>query len=302
MQNITCVLKEKLLKDYSEDMVQIILEGYKKVKYTTLRVNSLKYSNEDLQKELSKHGILYQKVDWYEDAFVILNSDEQKIRSLSIYQEGKIYLQNLSSMLPPLIVEPREKESILDMTAAPGGKTTQMACLSNNLALITAVEKDKIRTERLRFNLQKQGANRVTVLMEDASKLDEFFRFDKVLLDAPCSGSGTINLNTISSYKNFNNGLVLKSIQKQKELLKKAAQIVKEGGEIIYSTCSILKEENEQVILELLSTNCFQIIPIDEQIFRDVPKLPVLIPGVICVCPNEYYEGFFVAKLKKIKK
>lgn len=301
MQDIVVILKQMLLNAYPEEMVQIILEGYKK-KYTTFRVNTLKCSRQEIERELEKRNISYQTVDWYDDAFILLKEDEQILRTLPMYEEGKIYLQNLSSMIPPLVVNPKEKESILDMTAAPGGKTTEMACLSNNLALITAIEKDRIRAERLKFNIQKQGANKVTVLMEDASKLDEFFRFDKILLDAPCSGSGTINLDEPASFKYFNSTSVLKSIQRQKALLKKASQIVKDGGEIVYSTCSILKEENEQIISELLMTNCFEVIPIDENLLMDVPKLPVTIPGVLCVCPTEYYEGFFVAKLKKIKK
>ena len=221
---------------------------------------------------------------------------------MDIYKDGKIYFQNLSSMLPPIVVTPKKGESILDMTAAPGGKTTEMACLSNNEALITAVEKDKIRSDRLKYNLNKQGASKVTVLVEDASKLDEFFRFDKILLDAPCSGSGTIDLENPLSYRNFNNNLVLKSIEKQKLLLKKASQIIKDGGEIIYSTCSILKEENECIVNELLKLDNFEIVPIDDNLFCNIPKLPVTIKGTMCVCPNEYYEGFYVAKIRKIKK
>ena len=205
-------------------------------------------------------------------------------------------------MLPPLVVQPKEKESILDMAAAPGGKTTELVCLSNNKALITAVEKDKIRSDRLKYNLNKQGASKVTVLVEDASKLDDFFRFDKILLDAPCSGSGTIDLDNYMTYKNFNRELINKSIQRQKSLLNKASKIIKSGGEIIYSTCSILKEENENIISTILNNGEFVIEPIDENLFIDIPKLPVTIKGTVCVCPNELYEGFYIAKIKKLKK
>ena len=294
-------IKNRLLKDYEESVVENILTGYKN-KYTTLRVNTLKSNLEEVKEILLKNNINYKSVSWYKDALIIENAKEKDIRALSIYEEGKIYLQNLSSMLPPLVVFPKEKESILDMAAAPGGKTTELSALSNNNALITAIEKDKIRSDRLKYNLNKQGASRVTVLVEDASKLDDFFRFDKILLDAPCSGSGTIDLENISSYKNFSEDLIKKSIERQKKLLLKASKIIKSGGEIIYSTCSILKDENENIVSLLLNNNDFEIVPLDENLFINIPKLPVTIKGTICVCPNEFYEGFYLAKIKKIKK
>lgn len=294
-------IKNRLLKDYEESVVENILTGYKN-KYTTLRVNTLKSNLEEVKEILLKNNIDYKSVSWYKDALIIENAKEKDIRALSIYEEGKIYLQNLSSMLPPLVVSPKEKESILDMAAAPGGKTTELSALSNNNALITAIEKDKIRSDRLKYNLNKQGASRVTVLVEDASKLDDFFRFDKILLDAPCSGSGTIDLENISSYKNFSEDLIKKSIERQKKLLLKASKIIKSGGEIIYSTCSILKDENENIVSLLLNNNDFEIVPLDENLFINIPKLPVTIKGTICVCPNELYEGFYLAKIKKIKK
>ena len=204
-------------------------------------------------------------------------------------------------MIPPFVVNPKEGENILDMAAAPGGKTTQMANLSNNKAMITACEKNKIRADRLKYNLEKQGASRVSVMLKDARKLDDFFSFDKILLDAPCSGSGTINLNEIDVEKVFTKELVDRSIKTQKELLKKAIRILKTNGELIYSTCSILKEENEKVVEEMLKLGNIEIIPIDVQEFKEIPLLPVSIEGTICVCPTDLYEGFFVAKLRKVK-
>lgn len=208
-------------------------------------------------------------------------------------------MQSLSSMIPPLLVDPKEGESILDMCAAPGGKTTQMSNLSNNMAMITACEKNKIRAEKLKYNLEKQGANRVTLMIEDARRLNDFFSFDKILLDAPCSGSGTINLNDIKLKKYYTNELVERSIKTQKELLKKAAKILKKSGEIIYSTCSILKEENEDIVNEAVEKLGLEVVPIDIKNFAGIDFLPTKIEGTMCICPNNLYEGFFVAKLIK---
>ena len=164
------------------------------------------------------------------------------------------------------------------------------------------MRKNKIRADRLKYNLEKQGTSRVTVMLKDARKLDDFFSFDKILLDAPCSGSGTLNLNEKDIEKVFTKELLERSMRTQKELLKKAVKILKTNGELIYSTCSILKEENEKVVEEILKLGNVERVPIDAEKFKDIPLLPVSIEGTICVCPNELYEGFFVAKLRKKAK
>ena len=211
-----------------------------------------------------------------------------------MYENGEIYMQSLSSMLPPIVLEPREKENILDMTAAPGGKTTQMSAMTDNKAYITACEKNKIRAERLKYNLQKQGAKMVNVMQEDARKLSDYFSFDKILLDAPCSGSGTENVLNAK----FTEELIERSVKTQEELLKKALKILKPGGEMVYSTCSILKQENENLLKKFLKKSKIEIMPIN--LTDEIPMLPTTLKGTVCVCPTEIYEGFFVAKIKKL--
>ena len=143
-----------------------------------------------------------------------------------MYTNGEVYLQSLSSMIPVIVLEPKPGENILDMAAAPGGKTTQISAITNNQALITACEKNKIRADRLRYNLEKQGASGVNILNTDASHLDSFFSFDRILLDAPCSGSGTMSIFD----KSYNKELVDRSQKTQEELLTKALKILKNGG------------------------------------------------------------------------
>jgi len=289
-------LYEILLKEYGEEYTKKIIEGYSKTRPTTFRVNTTKTDVDAVKEKLLNLGVKFKEVEWNENAIII--EDEFDIRKTSMYENGEIYIQNLSSMIPPIVVSPSEGESILDMAAAPGGKTTQMASLSNNKAMITACEKNKIRAERLKYNLEKQGAGRVNVMMEDARRLSDFFSFDKILLDAPCSGSGTININDKNLEKYYTKELVERSIKTQKELLRKAVKIVKSKGEIIYSTCSILKEENEKIVEEILQKSNLEIVPIDESQFKDIPLLPATIPGTICICPNAQNEGFFVAKMR----
>jgi len=297
--NIPQFLNDLLLNEYGLEITNQIIKGYSANRPTTFRVNTSKVTVEYIKNKLKELNIEFKEVAWNDTALVLKNVKENEIKELDIYKNGEIYLQSLSSMIPPIVLEPKKGENILDMAAAPGGKTTQMANLSNNKAMITACEKNKIRAERLKYNLDKQGTSRVTLMLKDARKLDDFFSFDKILLDAPCSGSGTINLNDINLEKTFTKELVDRSIKTQKELLKKAVKILKVNGELIYSTCSILKEENEKVVEEILKLGNTEIIPINKEELKQVPLLPVSIKGTICVCPNELYEGFFVARLRK---
>lgn len=301
MEQITTdFLKNILETQYAETQVNSILEGLTKSRKTTIRVNTIKTSMTEIKEILEKEEISFKEVPWNDFALIIENADESRIRKLQIYNNGEIYMQSLSSMIPPIVLNPQANESILDMAAAPGGKTTEMACLSNNQAMITACEKNKIRCDKLKYNLEKQGANRVTIMQEDARKLSDFFKFDKILLDAPCSGSGTINITDSNLEKYFSKELYIRAIKTQKELLEKAAKIVKIGGEIVYSTCSILKDENEKIVQNILNKNNFEIVPINMNI-TEIPILPTTIEGTLCVCPTKIYEGFYVAKIKKIK-
>lgn len=288
-------LYDILLKEYGEEITNNIIEGYVKERQVTIRVNTIKSNLEKIKQELNKQNILFKTVEWYQDALIIENAREDKIKELEIYKNGEIYMQSLSSMIPAIVLSPKKHENILDMTAAPGGKTTQIAALSNNESMITACEKNKIRVERLKYNIDKQGAKKVNIMIEDARRLNDFFSFDKILLDAPCSGSGTENI-----YKeNFTQELIDRSVKTQEELLKKALKILKQGKDMVYSTCSILKEENENVLKRLLTKSNAEIVPIEKELLKGIPLLPTSLEGVICVAPTHLYEGFFVAKIRK---
>jgi NOL1/NOP2/sun family putative RNA methylase len=296
MENVPQFLEEKLIEEYGKDTYLKILEGYKAKRNTSIRVNSLKTNIDEVKSILDKENISYKEVSIYKDALILEGQLEEKIRSLKIYDDGLIYMQSLSSMIPPLVMDLKENQDILDMTAAPGGKTTEIASIIQNNANITACEMDKIRCDRLRFNIEKQGA-RVLVMEKDARNIDEFFKFDRILLDAPCSGSGTLDLDNEKQIKGFRKELVDKSIKRQLGLIKKAVKILKKGGELVYSTCSILKEENEEVVKEVLKDSSLELINIE------VPKdnLPILesLEGTLTLFPTENYEGFFVAKIRK---
>lgn len=298
MEKVPFFLEKKLINQYGEVICESIIKGYSQKRKVSLRVNSLKSNAKNVQNQLTLNNIEFKKSDFWENAFIIENVNEDIIRTLDIYKNGEIYLQNLSSMLPPIILDPKENEDILDMTAAPGSKTTEMAMISNNKAHITACEMNKIRFDRLMYNLEKQGAKCVYAMQKDARQIDDFFSFDKILLDAPCSGSGTINTNDINLNKYFTEKLIEKSIKTQKALINKAIKVLKEGGELVYSTCSVLQEENENIIKDLLNQKNIELINIDFEKYK-LPILPTKIKGTICIMPTDEYEGFFVAKIRK---
>ena len=132
-----------LINQYGNEQTNKIIEGYKTKRINSLRINTSLTTKEEIISILKKENIKFEEVSWYNDALII----NENINDLDIYKEGKIYMQSLSSMIPPIILSP-ENEKILDMAASPGGKTTQIYNLSNKEAIITAVEKNKIRSER----------------------------------------------------------------------------------------------------------------------------------------------------------
>lgn len=298
-KNVPEFLIEMLNQQYGEKITSKILEGYSQERMVTFRVNTLKTSIEKVEEVLKNNNIEFKKVSWSDVAYIVKNVREDTLKELEIYKNGEIYLQSLSSMLPPIVLEPKENTDILDMCAAPGGKTTELASLTNNNANITACELNKKRIEKLKYNIEKQGATSVYTMQEDSRKINDFFSFDNILLDAPCSGSGTLNVEDVNLEKTFTEKLIEKSQKSQLELLNKAVKILKQGQEMVYSTCSILNVENEEIVSKILKNNKVEIVPIEFEGKEELPLLPTKIDGTLCVMPTEFYEGFFIAKIRK---
>lgn len=290
-----------LAKQYAADDVRRIVDGCGVKRAVTLRANTLKATRDEIAQELDTASIRWQPVSWYADAFVLEDAREDAVRALAAYQEGKLYLQSLSSMIPALVLDAHAGEDVCDMCAAPGGKTTQIAALSGGKALVMACEMHAPRAERLEFNLKKLGAANTTVMRTDARRLDEFFSFDRILLDAPCSGSGTLNVGDPKLHKRFTPALVEKSRKAQRALISKALNLLKPGGTLVYSTCSVLACENEDIVRDALQKarrhGTFEVKPVEFAGIDDMPALPTSLEGCLTLCPTNLYEGFFVAKI-----
>ncbi len=295
----------ELNNTFNPRIVDKILTGMLEKRYTTLRVNNIKYNIVDLKEYLDNIGIEYELVPWYKDALVILNANESKVKNLEIYKNGYIYLQSLSSMIPPLVLEPKENEKVLDLTAAPGSKTTQMASMMNNKGYIFANELDKIRCDKLKYNINMQGANICEVINGKGEDIGEQYKeqFDKVLLDTPCSGEGRFLLSDEKTYANWNVNEVKKLVKVQKDLFLSAYKALKKGGTMVYSTCTLNRYENEEILNFALSKFDIEIEKIDIDLKNTLKGITKgyreEIKNAIRVLPTKEQEGFFVAKILK---
>ena len=295
----------ELNNTFNPRIVDKILAGMLEKRFATLRVNKIKYNIEDLKKYFNKIGVEYDNVPWYNDALIILNSNETQIQNLEIYKNGYIYLQSLSSMIPPLVLDPKENEKVLDLTAAPGSKTTQMASMMNNKGYILANELDKIRCDKLKYNINMQGVTICEIINGRGEDIGEEYKeqFDKVLLDTPCSGEGRFLLQDEKTYANWNANEVKKLVKVQKDLFLSAYKALKKGGTIVYSTCTLNKYENEEILNYALNNFDIEIekINIDlKNTLKGITKgYSEEIKNAIRVLPTKEQEGFFVAKILK---
>ena len=306
-------LKKRLPKDFIDNLyetyspltVDKILSGMLGERNTTLRANNIKTTIQELMRNLKENNIKFERVEWYKDALIIKNAKEKQIESLEAYQKGLLYLQSLSSMIPPIILNPKPGEKVLDLTSAPGSKTTQMASMMENKGYILANELDKLRCERLKYNIEKQGAKIVEVINQRGEKVGENHReeFDKVLLDAPCSGEGRFLGNNVSTYRNWSARNVMQLAKLQKKLLKSAYEALKVNGIMVYSTCTLNKEENEKVLDWAINNLNLKLIDINIDIKGKMQgfneNLDKSIKKAIRILPTKKEEGFFIAKLRK---
>lgn len=306
-------IKRRLPKDFMEEIyesfspvtVDKILLGMTDDRFLTLRVNSLKYNIQDLMRYFREVNIKFERVPFYSDALIIKNAREKDIQKLDVYEKGYVYFQSLSSMIPPLVLNPKEGERVLDMTAAPGSKTTQMACLMNNKGSILANELDKIRCERLKYNVAMQGASIIEVINGRGEKLGDNYeeRFDKVLLDAPCSGEGRFIATSPMTYKNWSKKQVADLVKLQKKLFASGYKALKPGGTMVYSTCTINKDENEFILNWALENFDVKIEKIELEIRDSISGfnegIDKSINKSIKILPSKAMEGFFVAKFMK---
>ncbi len=291
-------LAERLKRQFGLSIFTQILRAFDTERLPSFRVNTLKSNDNAVMGALRESAIQFERVKDIPHAFRIKNRTSQELLAHPLAKSGAIYLQGLSSMIPPLILDPKPGETILDLCAAPGSKTTQIASLTGNQAHIAALEENVIRFERLENSLKVQRATSVTAIHTDATLWTKHtdLRFDKILADVPCSAEGRINLHDPRSYKFWNEKNIATHAKLQRRLLRGAVQVLKPGGTLVYSTCTLAPEENEEMISWLLSEFPeLKSSPIDPQIANARKTAN----QTITVLPSEQSEGFFIAKIVK---
>lgn len=274
----------------------------------SIRVNTLKISVNDLKKRMKDWKLT--QVPWCKQGFFVEHKDGRRDIGNTLESAlGYIYVQEASSMIPPIVLNPKPGDLILDMCASPGSKTTQLAQMMKNKGLIVANDYKISRMKALSMNLQKCGVqNTITCINE--GRYFKNFEFDKILVDAPCSGTGTVK-KSLKTLLIWNPNMVKRLQSTQKQLLNVAFQNLKPKGTLVYSTCSVEPEENEEVVDSLLNTfDNAKLEDIDIQIKRSKPILSFnknnydpSIKKTLRIWPQDNDTcGFFVAKITKLSK
>lgn len=247
-------MTERYLRFLGKEETERLLRANEQPPKTTIRVNTLKISPEELRKRLERKGFILREIKWIPYAFEV-KEEGTNLGSTHEYLQGYFHLQGLASMLGPQILKPKSDEIVIDMAAAPGSKSTQLAQLMRNQGKLILIEKNKKRIPALQVNIRRLGIKNALILLMDSQKLDKLgVKADKILLDAPCTGEGLIREDpSRKKSRTLNDIYIMAKIQK--DLLKAGLNSLKSKGLLLYSTCSIAPEEDELVIDSVLKEN-----------------------------------------------
>jgi len=285
-----------LEKQYGSENLNQAIISLKKIPYLSVRVNKLKYSEEEFEEFLKEKDIqIIKKVDtvYYVNSGLIINSKE--------FKEGKIIAQDASSYLAAKNLGVKPNDLVLDICAAPGGKTAVLAEEMENKGEIIAIDIHQHKKKLIEENMKKLGIDIVKATVLDARNVNKQGRkFDKILVDVPCSGYGVIRKKPEILYtKNRENVEELASLQL--EILNSAADILKDRGELIYSTCTIISQENTENVEKFLNERKeFKVktLNIPENVSGDYDKLG----GFSINYKEEIMDNFYIIKLVKEEK
>lgn len=285
-----------LEKQYGSENLNQAIISLKKIPYLSVRVNKLKYSEEEFEEFLKEKDIqIIKKVDsvYYVNSGLIINSKE--------FKEGKIIAQDASSYLAAKNLGVKSDDLVLDICAAPGGKTAVLAEEMENKGEIIAIDIHQHKKKLIEENMKKLGIDIVKATVLDARNVNKQGRkFDKILVDVPCSGYGVIRKKPEILYtKNRENVEELASLQL--EILNSAADILKDGGELIYSTCTIISQENTENVEKFLNERKeFKVkaLNIPENVSGEYDKLG----GFSINYKEEIMDNFYIIKLTKEEK
>ena len=286
----------KLLRDYvGKDRIEMMLKANNEAPSTTVQVNTLKTTLNQLQKQLEEEGITAQPHGWMKDCLVLSGTGD--LEKLESFKDGLFYVQDPAAKLSVLCAElPKEEIRILDCCAAPGGKSFAAAMETAGMAHITSCDVHEHKIGLIGKGAVRLGIANHTARLQNATEfLPEWEEaFDAIICDVPCSGYGIIRKKPDIRYKNPADMADLPELQLQ--ILNNQSRYLKKGGVLIYSTCTLLRSENESVVEAFLAEH-------DEFTLEPLP-LPAVFPkndsGMLALVPGQYdTDGFFIAKLRR---
>jgi 16S rRNA (cytosine1407-C5)-methyltransferase len=309
--NLPEAFTEKLQTFLSPDQAKRCLTGFSASRKPSFRVNTLKTTTNELKEVLTGKGFHLTQISWYPEAFCLENKSIRELTEIAEYKAGFFYIQNLSSMLPSLLLNPQPHEKVLDIAAAPGSKTTHIAMLMQNRGEITANDISYNRLFQLKRNLQEQGVTNTKAICLPGQKIWEQLPnyFDRALVDVPCSMEGRFVTGDPKTFEDWTPKKGKMLAPKQQYLLRSAISATKPGGTIIYSTCTISPEENEGVVDWIVKKEQ-DAITVEHIHLEGIETLPGIthygakkysdeVKKCLRILPSEITEGFFITKLKR---
>ena len=289
------------LKEYDKETVEAMLKDFQEDKPTTIRVNLNQISKEELRASLEKEGVHVENHPYLPYALWISGYDY--LADLESFQNGAFYVQDISSMLVSHIADPKEGDNVIDVCAAPGGKSLHMADLLKGTGHVEARDLTDYKVNMIEENIMRAGVNNMSAVKWDATILDEdkIETADIVIADLPCSGLGVLGKKTDLKYKTSPE--IQKSlVQLQRDILKQVRQYVKAEGTLIYSTCTIHKDENMGNVHWFLENFPeFELVSIEDRLCKEL-KQDVIEEGCMQFLPGKHQsDGFFISKFRKVK-
>ena len=304
---------ERLQQILPLDLVKGCLSTFSQSAAVGFRVNTLKAAAVDSTiEELTSDGLEITAMAWPEGGYHVPAQQRARLTRSAACLDGRIYVQTPSSMVAPVLLDPQADEWILDLAAAPGGKTTHLAALMGNDGRISAVESVRSRFHRMRANLERCGVSNTKTYLKDGTVVWRQCpqQFDRVLLDAPCSSEGRFHIDEPDRHAYWSVKKIREMNRKQRRLMYSAVRCLKPGGILVYSTCTFAPEENEAVIHRALE----QFGTALEVESITLPEAPNVSPGLtswqntefdhrvergVRIVPDGIMEAFFVTVLRK---
>ncbi len=291
-------LVQRFLEQYGFEKTEKMLEAFLKEKPTTIRIREYLVEKEAVLESLKSQKVTVEKAPYVENAYYVKDYDYLPV--LDAFRVGSIQVQDVSSMLVGDIAAPKEGDYVIDLCAAPGGKTLCIADKLKGTGRVDARDISRTKTDYIRENAIRQNFLNVVVTEKDATQLDSdsLEKADIVLADVPCSGLGVMGRKTDIKYK-LNPAKIQELAGLQREILEQASTYVKPGGTLIYSTCTIGKEENQDNVEWFLEHYPYELESLDPYLCEEL-RSETTKKGYLQLLPGVHKcDGFFIARLKR---